>query len=31
MRYNEIIEIKSDGTIYFCGMKAKFDEAQIEN
>jgi hypothetical protein len=31
MRYNGILEIKSDGSIYFCGIKAKFDEALIEN
>ncbi len=31
MRYNGILEIKSDGTIYFCGLKAEFDEAQIDN
>jgi hypothetical protein len=25
------LEVKVDGTIYFCGLKAKFNEAEKDN
>jgi P4 family phage/plasmid primase-like protien len=31
VRYNGVLEVKVDGTIYFCGLKAKFNEVDNDN